>query len=162
MIELGSKLSQKAFQEAGKGAAGKGSSSASGSGNGFGNALERAQGKDVNEVVKALNNELDIKPLSEVSGIQSQSLENIPTTGEVQGRTTAGSKIAEILGGVNDGQNKLQRLVDLISSGQKMSPQELIAVEAGVFSLVQELELVGKATQEATQGVRQTLNTNLG
>jgi len=66
------------------------------------------------------------------------------------------------MGEVNDGQIKLQRLMDLMTNGTKFSPQELIAIQAGVYSLVQELELVGKVTQEATQGVRQTLNTNLG
>lgn len=160
MIELGTKLTKAAFDKVGSEASGKKSLKSS-SENMFSSVLEKTQNKEVSEVIKSISKEMDLRPIKDVTAIPTQSLENVKVNGE---GTPSGAtqKVADILGEVNDGQVKLQRLVDLVTNGTKLSPQELIAVQAGVFSLVQELELVGKATQEATQGVRQTLNTNLG
>ena len=161
MIELGTKLNKAAFKKANpeKGSKGLGNQK---SGDPFGSVLDRAQGKEVNDVIKKIAQEVDLRPQQqEITAMPSQSIEDLTAVGE-ESRSDSTKKIADIMGEVNDGQVKLQRLMDLVTSGTKFSPQELIAIQAGVFSLVQELELVGKATQEATQGVRQTLNTNLG
>ena len=163
MIELGSKVSAKAFQEAGKSLEKGGGKSSGTSSNPFSSIMDQVQGKDTSEVVKAISGELDLRPTQDFTAMPSEQMPDMAVkSADFETQSNTMNKIAGIMGEVNDGQVKLQRLVDLVTSGQKISPQEMIAIEAGVFSLTQELELVGKVTQEATQGVRQTLNTNLG
>jgi hypothetical protein len=158
MIPLNAKLAKTAFKESIK--KDSQNSEKKGAREVFQATLEKVSAGNVNDIVKNLGSQVDLKPKGEVTVIQSQNIENPADPHEDP--SEAMQKIMGIMGEVNDGQVKLQRLMELVTSGTKFSPQELIAVQAGVFSLVQELELVGKATQEATQGVRQTLNTNLG
>ena len=88
------------------------------------------------------------------------------TTGDIQTELEGGKqksdRILEMIGDVNDGANHLDKLMEVLSSGQKLSPQELIAIQLSVTQFAQELEIAGKLVQETTQGVRQTLNTQVG
>jgi len=133
----------------------------------FSSVLEKTQNnQSVSEIIQALSSELDLlQGTKEVRAIKSTSIENLPfdSKNSDDGKNSKViDKIAGILGEVNEGQIKLQRLMDLVTSGQKISPQELIAIQAGVFSLVQELEIASKGIQELTQSARQIMNTNLG
>ena len=81
---------------------------------------------------------------------------------ELEGGKKKADRVLELLGDVNDGANQLERLMEVLSSGQKLSPQELIAIQLSVTQFAEELEIAGKLVQESTQGVRQTLNTQVG
>jgi len=165
MIELGKGLSQEAFKKVSEGLD-RGSASGSSAGGAgkkdFSSMLESIDKGDVSSVIRSMSNERDLTSKKDLVAIQSESIETMPVKDEQARPTQAMQKVSDILGEVNEGQNKLQKLVDLVTSGQKFSAQELVALQAGVYSLVQEMELVSKATQEAAQGVRQTLNTNVG
>lgn len=79
------------------------------------------------------------------------------------GRTarTERSKIASMLEGLVNGQNKMNKIMNLALSGKQFSPQELLALQAGVYHFSQELELTSKVIEKATSGVKQTMNTQV-
>ena len=166
MEKLSAKLTKKAFKEANSNKSSP-SQSSTGSSKSFSDIMENLQKTgDINEVVKSLSTNMDLlRPPKEITAIQSESMESMKVNVGVDETENGGkvmNQVAEIMGEVNEGQIKLQNLMDLITSGQKISPQELIAIQAGVFSLVQELEIASKGTQELTQSARQILNTNIG
>ncbi len=76
-------------------------------------------------------------------------------------KTEAPDKITKVLGGVLDNTNKLNSIIKLATSGKSFSPTELIAIQAGVYKFSQELELVSKVVEKATDGIKQTLQTQV-
>ena len=62
---------------------------------------------------------------------------------------------------VMSGQNKLDKIINVATSGRVFSPQELLAVQAGVYKFSQELELTSKVVEKATSGVKQTMQTQV-
>ena len=101
-----------------------------------------------------------------ISPDQVKEVAKPQTSGDVQTSLDQGQqkadRIIEMIGDVNDGANHLEKLMEVLSSGQKLSPQELIAIQLSVTQFAEELEIAGKLVQESTQGVRQTLNTQIG
>jgi len=70
-------------------------------------------------------------------------------------------KITTLLQGVMNGQGKLNKIIKLATSGKAFSPTELIAIQAGVYKFSQELELTSKVVEKATDGIKQTLQTQV-
>jgi type III secretion system YscI/HrpB-like protein len=63
--------------------------------------------------------------------------------------------------GLAEGQNKMEKIMDLALSGRQFSPQEMLIMQAGVMRYSQEIELTGKVIDKATQGIKQTMNTQV-
>ncbi|HBU46872.1 MAG: ATP-dependent helicase HrpB [Myxococcota bacterium] len=81
---------------------------------------------------------------------------------KVEGITAPGQAgLSKLLGGVMDGQGKLDKIIKLATSGQQFNPTELLAIQAGVYKFSQELELTSKVVEKATSGVKQTLQTQV-
>jgi len=59
------------------------------------------------------------------------------------------------------GQNKLEGLMKTAMSGQKLSNQEMIGVQAGVYMYSQQMELTSKVIDKATSGIKQAMNTQV-
>ncbi|MCC6810401.1 MAG: hypothetical protein IT381_23420 [Deltaproteobacteria bacterium] len=59
------------------------------------------------------------------------------------------------------GQNKMEDLMKVAMSGQKLSNQEMLGIQAGVYMFSQQMELTSKVIEKATSGIKQTLNTQL-
>lgn len=59
------------------------------------------------------------------------------------------------------GQNKLEDLMKVAVSGQKLSNQEMIGIQAGVYMYSQQMELTSKVIEKATSGIKQTMNTQV-
>ena len=53
------------------------------------------------------------------------------------------------------------KIIKLATSGRSFTPTELLAVQAGVYKFSQELELTSKVVEKATDGVKQTLQTQV-
>lgn len=66
-------------------------------------------------------------------------------------RTSVGRKtdIVHILSEVNRSSLQMDQMIEMISTGQSMTPRELLAVQAGVFQIVQEIELTGQVVSSA-------------
>ena len=84
-----------------------------------------------------------------------------PTTKVGDTARTQRSQMADMIEGLVNGQDKMSQIMDLAMSNKKMSPQELLAMQAGVYRFSQELELTSKVVEKATSGLKQTMNTQV-
>jgi hypothetical protein len=71
------------------------------------------------------------------------------------------SGLKSILNQVVDGQNKLDQVIKMATSGKQYGNQELLAIQAAVYKFSQELELTSKVVEKATSGVKQTMQTQV-
>ena len=70
-------------------------------------------------------------------------------------------KITTMFQGVMEGQGKLDQIIKLATSGKSFNPTELLAIQAAVYKFSQELELTSKVVEKATDGIKQTLQTQV-
>jgi hypothetical protein len=71
------------------------------------------------------------------------------------------SGLKALLGQVVEGQNKLDQIIKMATSGKTYGNQELLAIQASVYKFSQELELTSKVVEKATSGVKQTMQTQV-
>lgn len=74
---------------------------------------------------------------------------------------TRESGLKSVLNQVVDGQNKLDQIIKMATSGKTYGNQELLAIQASVYKFSQELELTSKVVEKATSGVKQTMQTQV-
>ena len=74
---------------------------------------------------------------------------------------TRDTQLTKVLSSVMSGQNKMSKIIKLATSGRSFNPTELLAIQAGVYKFSQELELTSKVVEKATDGVKQTLQTQV-
>jgi hypothetical protein len=74
---------------------------------------------------------------------------------------TRESGLKSLLNQVVDGQNKLDQIIKMATSGKTYGNQELLAIQASVYKFSQELELTSKVVEKATSGVKQTMQTQV-
>jgi len=74
---------------------------------------------------------------------------------------TRDTQLTKVLNSVMSGQGKMDKIIKLATSGRSFTPTELLAVQAGVYKFSQELELTSKVVEKATDGVKQTLQTQV-
>jgi hypothetical protein len=77
------------------------------------------------------------------------------------GKEAMGAGFKKMLGGVVEGQGKLDEIIKLATSGKNFNPQQLLAIQASVYKYSQELELTSKVVEKATSGVKQTMQTQV-
>lgn len=71
------------------------------------------------------------------------------------------SKLQSMVSQLVSGQDKMTKIMNDAMSGKQFSPTELLAMQAQVYRFSQELDLTSKVVQQATSGVKQTLNTQV-
>ena len=71
------------------------------------------------------------------------------------------TQLTKVLNRVVSGQDKMSKIIKLATSGRAFNPTELLAIQAGVYKFSQELELTSKVVEKATDGVKQTLQTQV-
>lgn len=71
------------------------------------------------------------------------------------------SKLQTMINQLVGGQDKMTKIMNMALSGKQFSPTELLAMQAGVYRFSQELDLTSKVVQQATAGIKQTLNTQV-
>lgn len=69
--------------------------------------------------------------------------------------------IRKLLGQVVEGQNKLDDIIKMATSGKTYGHQDLLAIQASVYKFSQEMELTSKVVEKATSGVKQTMQTQV-
>jgi hypothetical protein len=79
----------------------------------------------------------------------------------VEGATKTETGFKAVLQQVVNGQNKLDDIIKMATSGKTYGNQELLAIQASVYKFSQELELTSKVVEKATSGVKQTMQTQV-
>jgi len=96
---------------------------------------------------------------------QSQQVQGIDKSIDVKTvegvKETKGGGLKAVLNQVVSGQNKLDEIIKMATSGKVYGNQELLAVQAAVYKFSQELELTSKVVEKATSGVKQTMQTQV-
>ena len=80
---------------------------------------------------------------------------------EAKQKTTKDADLKNLLNHVVEGQNKLDDIIKMATSGKQYGNQELLAIQAAVYKFSQELDLTGKVVEKATSGVKQTMQTQV-
>lgn len=68
------------------------------------------------------------------------------------------SKFAEALYEIEKGEDRLNKAIERAMRGKDLSPQELIALQAGVYHYTHKLEIFSKLVDRATSSIRQLMN----
>jgi transcription termination factor NusB len=75
------------------------------------------------------------------------------------------SKIAQTMSGIisemEQGQGRLDKLINVGLSGKEMSNTDLLALQASMYKYTQEMDLTGKVVEKATTGLKDTLKTQV-
>ena len=67
----------------------------------------------------------------------------------------------KLISNVVKGQNKMDQIMEAATSGKKFSPQELLAMQTGMYRYTHELEMVTKIVEKTTEGVKKTMQTQV-
>jgi small-conductance mechanosensitive channel len=67
----------------------------------------------------------------------------------------------KLISNVVKGQNKMDQIMEAATSGKKFSPQELLAMQTGMYRYTHELEMVTKIVEKTTEGVKKTMGTQV-
>ena len=57
--------------------------------------------------------------------------------------------------------DKMNKILQMATSGKKFSPQELLALQSGMHKYTNELELVTKIVEKTSEGVKKTMETEV-
>jgi len=68
------------------------------------------------------------------------------------------SNVVEILGEVNRSSLQMDQMIEMVMSGQSFSPQELLAMQAGVYRIVEEVNLTGQIVSSVDRARNSLLN----
>jgi hypothetical protein len=79
----------------------------------------------------------------------------------VEGASKTETGLKSVLQQVVNGQNKLDDIIKMATSGKTYGNQELLAIQAAVYKFSQELEMTSKVVEKATSGVKQTMQTQV-
>ncbi len=94
--------------------------------------------------------------------IQAQATQKVTPT--EQTKSSEPAKTSMFNGVVKElmaGQNKMEGLMKVAMSGQKLSNQEMLGIQAGVYMYSQQMELTSKVIDKATSGIKQAMNTQV-
>jgi hypothetical protein len=67
----------------------------------------------------------------------------------------------KLISSVVKGQGKMDKIMEMATSGKKFSPQELLAMQTGMYRYTHELEMVTKIVEKTTEGVKKTMSTQV-
>lgn len=97
--------------------------------------------------------------------------EKADTTKKVQGAVgkessqgtsgTSRNMLTQLVEELEKGQVKLDKLIEMGSKGKEFSNTELLALQAGMYKYSQELDLTSKVVEKATNGLKDTLKTQV-
>ena len=71
------------------------------------------------------------------------------------------SRVMDMIKGLIGGQDRMTEIMKVALSHRKLEPQQLLAMQAGVYRFSQELELTSKVVEKATATIKQTMNTQV-
>lgn len=100
----------------------------------------------------------EVKPYFNNADGRTNVTDPVTQKGEVS-KTT--STISGLLTNIEQGQAQLDRLINGGLAGQNFSNSELLALQAGMYKYSQEMELTSKVVEKATNGLKDTLKTQV-
>jgi uncharacterized membrane protein YheB (UPF0754 family) len=77
-------------------------------------------------------------------------------------RTHDPEKISSLLGDVNNDWHRMEGFMELVTSGKKFAPAELLALQAGVHQIALHVDLIRGLMETTKSSLQATLNTNFG
>jgi hypothetical protein len=86
---------------------------------------------------------------------------NAPDAAQKVDPSNSNKGIRKLLSQVVEGQNKLDDIIKMATSGKTYGQQDLLAIQASVYKFSQELELTSKVVEKATSGIKQTMQTQV-
>lgn len=94
---------------------------------------------------------------------KARSATQVTDPNKVQGKQKVETSLGvqKMFRDIEHGQNQMEAVLREAMSGRKFNPQELLALQAGVYRYAQELELASKVVEKATTGVKDTLKTQV-
>lgn len=137
---------------------------ASGQGNNFNQAMQsQQQTQNALQVTQAQQaaNPAQYNPAVTDVLRQAKLQEAAPSTRIGATERVEESKLQGMIDGIVHGQDKMTKIMQMALSGRQFNPTELLAMQAGVYRYSQELDLTSKVVQQATSGIKQTLNTQV-
>jgi hypothetical protein len=69
--------------------------------------------------------------------------------------------ISNIISELEQGQGRLDKLIASGLSGKELSVTEMLSLQASMYKYTQEMELTGKVVEKATNGLKETLKTQV-
>ncbi|MBI2500730.1 MAG: hypothetical protein HYW02_04560, partial [Deltaproteobacteria bacterium] len=71
------------------------------------------------------------------------------------------SDLLHVLNDVNRSALQMDQMIEMVTSGQKFNPQELLAIQAGVYQVVMEVDLTGQIVSSADRARNSLLNIQI-
>lgn len=131
----------------------------------FNDVMQTQNAQQVNPALDATKVQEATKASDVLRTAQSQQVGGVDKSIDVKRvepkAETKESGLKAILNQVVDGQNKLDQVIKMATSGKTYGNQELLAIQAAVYKFSQELELTSKVVEKATSGVKQTMQTQV-
>lgn len=103
----------------------------------------------------------DVLRTAQAQNVQAPDATRLGVKPVEEAKSATGAGLKKLLGQVVEGQNKLDDIIKMATSGKTYGNQELLAVQAAVYKFSQELELTSKVVEKATSGVKQTMQTQV-
>ena len=72
------------------------------------------------------------------------------------------NRVADMLQGLINGQDQMNKVMNIATSGAQMSPHDLLTMQANIYRFTIEMELAGKVVEKGTGGINKIINTQVG
>ncbi len=96
-------------------------------------------------------------PEKKIGAISAQGLDISPTEIRAGQEIRTHGKVMDILTEVNRGAHQMEDMITLATSGQKFTPAELLAMQAGLSQKVFQLEITSKVVETGASSTKQVL-----
>jgi hypothetical protein len=100
-----------------------------------------------------------------LSDVQTREAEKASPVAEVepaaQAEGPAATRLRDFLDQLRTDETRLDRMMSKSMSGAEMSPQDLLQMQALIYSYSQKVEIVSKAVSSASSGMKQMMNTQV-
>lgn len=98
----------------------------------------------------------------QVQAVSAEGLEIRPEQITVNQEIRTHGKTMELLTEWNRSGLQMESIGDVLNSGRRFSPQELLGLQAGLHQIVLEVELAGKCVEQGSNSLKTTLQQNIG
>lgn len=96
-------------------------------------------------------------PEKEIGSISAEGLEIQPASISSSQEIRSNGKVMDLLSEVNRGALRMEDMMHVATSGAKLTPGQMLSMQASMASMVWQLEISGKITEISTNAVKTTL-----
>ena len=126
----------------------------------FASLITDVQGVQGPQAVQMVAETQHIKAIDHAQNA-TQAAQIGPNKAVVAPDTAAETGLKKLLEQVAAGQNKMDSIITMATSGKVYGPQQLLSIQAAVYKFSQELELTSKVVEKGTNAVKQTMQTQV-